>query len=260
MKNIILFSLLFSLVLFSCEKVIDLDLMSSDTMYVLEGAVTSGDSAHYLSITTSIPFNQSNDFPIVDNATVTLTDNLGNTAAMIHIGEGIYEAQNYIAFDGRTYTMTAKIGERTFTSTVAIPFTVTLFGAVVLPSSFFGQVGNLIVPGFQDPAQYKNYYRFRYQEKDSIDNDSGDIISNDDISNGQVNQQPFIGAYLPASGDTVIYTMWGIDKSVYDFLYSKETNTSGNSGAPANPVSNWSGDALGYFTAHNVQQIEIIIP
>ncbi len=260
MYKILIISFLFSFALGSCTKVIDLDLNSSETKYVLKGEVISGDSTHHLSITTTIPFDEPNVFPGISDAVVTLSDDFGNSAAMLHIGNGVYEAQNFLAFDGRTYTMTAEIGDKTFSSTVTIPYVVPLLGATIIESSFFGQTGNLIVPTFQDPAQYTNYYKFRYYEKDSLDNDSGEILSDDEFSNGQFNQQPFIGNYLPASGDTVVYKMWGIAQSVYKFLYSKDVNTSPNSGAPANPVSNWSGDALGYFTAHNLQQIQIVIP
>jgi|TARA_R110000737_G_scaffold225069_1_gene239904 hypothetical protein len=259
-KNILLFAI-FALIFTSCQKVIDLKLKSSETKYVLKGEVVAGDSTHYLSITTTIPFDQPNAFPGVSGAIVTLSDDLGNSTAMVDAGQGDYFAYNFLAVEGRTYTMTVVIEGETIESTCTMPFTVPLFGAVALPSSFFGLEGNLIVPGFQDPAEYVNYYRFRYFEKDSMDiNDSGDIISDDGVSNGQINQQPFIGGYFPLSGDTVIYRMYGIPESVYTFYFSKQTNTNSGSGSPANPISNWSGDVLGYFTAHNVQEIELVIP
>ena len=260
MKKILYTAMLFSVLFTSCEKVIDLKLNSSETLYVLKAEVVAGDSTHQLSITTTIPFDQSNNFPGVQGALVTLTDNLGNTCTMVEVGNGIYEAQNFLAVEGRTYTMKAVIGDKTFESTTTIPNTVPLLGALVIPSSFFGAQGNLIVPTFQDPAEYRNYYRFRYFEKDSVNNDSGDLLSNDDITNGQINQQPFIGNYLPISGDTVVYRMYGIDESVYTFFFSKQTNTNSGSGAPANPISNWTNNALGYFSAQNFQEIEVVIP
>jgi hypothetical protein len=258
-KSFYIFALV-ALLFSSCQKVIDLDLKSSETKYVLKGEVNSGDSTHTLSITTTISFDQKNDFPGVSGALVTLADNLGNSTVMIDLGSGNYVAQNFMAYDGRTYTMKVEVVDGLFESTVTIPYLVPLLGALPLPSSFFGVEGNLIVPGFQDPAEYINFYRFRFFEKDSLQNDSGDIISDDVITNGQINQQPFIGNYFPLSGDTVIYRMYGIPKSVYTFYFSKQTNTNSGSGSPANPISNWSGDVLGYFTAHNFQEIELIIP
>lgn len=253
---IVLFAILFT----SCEKVIDLKLTSSETKYVLKGEVLAGDSTHYLSITTTVPFDESNSFPGVSTANVMLTDNLGNSTIMSNVGGGNYRAQNYLAYEGRTYTIKVIIGDKTIESSCLIPYTVSLLGAVAFPSSFFGLQGNLIVPGFQDPIEYKNFYKFRFFEKDSLENDSGDIIADDVISNGQINTQPFIGNYFPISGDTVIYRMYGIDESVHTFFFSKQTNTNSGSGSPANPISNWSGDVLGYFTAHNLQQIQLVIP
>jgi hypothetical protein len=53
-----------------------------------------------------------------------------------------------------------------------------------------------------------------------------------------------------------------IDKGAYDYFYSLDqiTSTNGNSATPANPVSNISGGALGYFSAHTVRKATAVIP
>jgi hypothetical protein len=260
MKKTAFILLLFTWVFSSCEKVIDLDLKTSETKYVLRGNVLAGDILHTLSITTSLPFDELNNFPVITNANVTLSDDLGNSTSMIYDPSlELYIATNYPAYEGRTYTMSVEIDGQTFESTCSLPFLVPFLDVESEKTSFFGQEGYILTPKFQDPAQYKNYYKLRFYEKDSLENDSRVLIANDDLTNGQMNQRPYFGSFFPQIGDTIIYELWGIDATAYTYLFSKETNTSATSGAPANPISNWSNDALGYFSVHNFQQIQFVI-
>jgi hypothetical protein len=50
--------------------------------------------------------------------------------------------------------------------------------------------------------------------------------------------------------DTVQMELDAIDRPVYDYFYTLNQSTlNGQSAAPANPVSNFSNNALGYFCA-----------
>ena len=66
----------------------------------------------------------------------------------------------------------------------------------------------------------------------------------------------------PVSGDTIDIEMQGIDKNIYHYWDGLDQNQS--TGAtltiPANPVSNISNKALGYFSAHTSQRRSIIVP
>lgn len=55
------------------------------------------------------------------------------------------------------------------------------------------------------------------------------------------------------AGDIITVEMQTIGKDVYDYFFSLDQTLSQSVATPANPVSNISGDALGYFSAHNVQ-------
>ncbi len=253
MKKILFVGFLCSIGLFSCRKVIDLELKDSEPQFVLKGEVNAGDSVHTLLITKSVAFDQANVFPGVVGATVVLTDNLGNTETLVDMGNGEYKTTNFPAINGRSYTFTVTSEGKTFESTSTIPGLVTLTDLDFLPSNFFGDTGFIIIPKFLDPAGVKNSYLFYFYNASSPEDNSGFIISNDDFADGKLNQQPFFGNWSPKLGDTVVYNMWGIDEDVYKYYFSFEQNTSGNSGAPANPVSNWSNNALGYFTAQSPQ-------
>lgn len=260
MNKFLYIGILLSLAFFSCRKVIDLKLKDSEPQFVLKGEVNAGDSVHVVSITKSVSFNASNVFPGVTGANVILSDNIGNSETLTDLGNGKYTTVNFMAVPGRTYTLTVTAEGTTFVSVSTIPQTVPLTDVEFLPTSFFGDTGFILVPKFVDPFGVKNFYRFNFFNPDNEEEDAGFVISDDGFSDGQENQQPFFGSWTPQSGDTVVYRMWGIDENVFKYYFSFDQNTNGNSGAPANPVSNWSNNALGYFTAQNFQSIVVVAP
>ncbi len=260
MKNILFILLAAAVTLVSCRKVIDLDLKETDPQFVLKGEVNAGDSVHTLNITKSAAFDQDNVFPGVVGANVVLSDNFGNSETLVDLGNGNYETVNFPALEGRTYTFTVVVEGKTFIANSTIPGLVPLFDVDFIPSNFFGDTGFIMVPKYVDPAGIKNSYLYYFYNKNDDLENSGYIIGNDDFADGKLNEQPFFGNYTPDAGDTVIYQMFGIDENVYKYYFSFQQNTDGNSGAPANPVSNWSNSALGYFTAQNFQEIEVVAP
>ncbi|MFT5581894.1 MAG: hypothetical protein ACI9G9_001155 [Psychromonas sp.] len=259
----LLFILIVAGSLFSCEKVIDLKLRSSEAKYVIKAEVNAGDSIHFVRITKSIPFDQENVFPNVTDAVVALSDNQGNSEVLLSIGNGVYRTDNFKAFDEVQYTVEVKHQDKVFVATSIIPKTVNLDEVIATESEFFGQTSFVLTPRFLDLAGIRNYYGFVYS-KVTVDfskqASSNLILRDDEFSDGQYNQQPLFGNYAPQAGDTVEVIMIGLDESAFEFYFSKETNTSPDSGAPANPVSNWSNGALGYFTAQNLQKRTIEIP
>jgi hypothetical protein len=101
----------------SCEKVIQVDLNSVDPKFVINAAIIEGQADHFISITRSLNFDQATTFPKVDNAVVTVTDNLGNSATFQSIGDGRYQVSNYLGVTGRNYTITVQVDGETFTAT-----------------------------------------------------------------------------------------------------------------------------------------------
>jgi hypothetical protein len=64
------------------------------------------------------------------------------------------------------------------------------------------------------------------------------------------------------TGDTVRLEMLCIDQAVYKFWFSLTQSATGNSqsASPANAVTNITGGALGYFSAHTVQSKTLVVP
>ncbi len=62
--------------------------------------------------------------------------------------------------------------------------------------------------------------------------------------------------------DTVLLKMYCVDKNIYNYFFTLAAVTGNNnfrSASPANPNSNISNGALGYFSAHTISQKKIVV-
>ena len=109
MKNILALIVFVALLVSSCTKVIDIKLNENDAQYVIEGFVTLGETTHEISITKTLNISESSSFPVVDNAIVTLSDDLGNSQTMTSIGNGKYQVNSFPVTEGTTYTLSVSI-------------------------------------------------------------------------------------------------------------------------------------------------------
>jgi hypothetical protein len=119
----------------------------------------------------------------------------------------------------------------------------------------------LLTARFLDPANTVNYYRlieFINNEQQQRFN-----VANDELNNGNVIDYSF----RPQGGnDTIMVkganvTVWleSIDKGVYEYFRTAGRD-GGQSASPANPTSNFSNGALGYFSACAMTQKGIKVP
>jgi hypothetical protein len=257
---------LFLLLMSSCEKVINIDLKDSDPLYVIEGAVTDGESIHTIKISKSIVFSSVNTFPGVSGAIVTLSDDLGNSEVLVESTPGVYLSSTLLGLEGHTYVLDVKIDGKNFVSTSTIPSKVNLDLLFFIDDNFGGNGGKIAVPIRQDPIGIKNNYKFdmqvsRFKENKGWEKESSILIQNDDFSDGQINQQPLfgsLGAFF--QNDTCKVDMFCIDKNIYQYFYSLSLNGPNGAATPANPTSNISGGCLGYFTAQTKQTLTIVVP
>lgn len=249
----------------SCTKVINIDLKDSEPKYVVEGEVNKGELNHIITITQTIKFSETNSFPKVSGAIVTLSDNVGNSEILTEISAGKYMSSTILGVEGNTYTLSIKINEKEFISISTMPYQVNLDQMTFIEASFGSDGGKVAIPIRQDPAGIKNYYRFdiavsRFSKNEGWIRDSSIIIQDDEFSDGVITQQPIfgtIGAFMP--NDTCRVSMMCIDENVYKYFYSLSLNSEGGAATPANPISNFSGGCLGYFTAQTKQTFEVVV-
>jgi hypothetical protein len=249
----------------SCEKEIELDLNSSNPKYVIEGEIPQNELAT-VKITKTVNFSDSNNFPTVKGAIVTITDEIGTTEQLIETSTGIYKTQKLKGSEGKTYTLSVKADGNTFTAKSTMPKAVKLTGLKTSLSSFAppgaSSSDNYIVfPQFIDPAALGYSYRFIQIRNGELDKSI--IIANDNIGNGKPNSRPIFSQNFDIKlGDTITVEMRCIDVPVYDYFFSLNAiqgNGPGGGTTPTNPVSNISGGALGYFSAFTGEKVSAVV-
>lgn len=249
--------LLLTLIFTACSKVIDVDLNSADPQYVVEGAVTKGETVHRIAITRTLNFDEVGPFPAVNNAVVTISDDAGNSEVLTLVEPGIYATANLLGVEGRIYTITVSVDGKVFTAQSTMPVQVPYTELTVFPVVFGSDTINTLIPQRVDPAGIANYYQFNtYQNGERLE---GIQIQDDEFTDGQEQLQPlFLGEF--ETGDTAKVTMFCIDKPVFKYFFSLDASNSGNSSAPANPVSNFGKVCLGYFSARTSETHSVVIP
>ena len=117
--------ILSALALMSCEKEIELDLNSADPKIVIEGQIPQNQTAKII-ITKTVNISDTNVFPAVRAASVSITDNLGNIEQLVETSAGVYQTQKMIGVEGRTYTLSVNAEGKNYTAKTTMPLQVKL--------------------------------------------------------------------------------------------------------------------------------------
>ncbi|MCU7550682.1 DUF4249 domain-containing protein [Chitinophagaceae bacterium LB-8] len=261
----ILCGLSFILGLCSCKKVIDLELKESDIKYVVEGAITNEPGVCKVYLSQSKQFNEDNQFPGVSGAVVTIKDN-GVEFPLMETQPGAYETKLIKGTPGHVYQLTVTISSHTFTASCTMPQPVHL-DSLYISEGPFGQFDFATIQ-YKDPKDLNNRYRF-VQYVNGV-KDPAIFLENDEFTNGNsITMQLDNGVNKKddprniRSGDEVTVEMLCLDEVIYKYWYSLDAgggDGSGSIAAPANPLTNISGGALGYFSAHTISRQKVIAP
>lgn len=239
----------------SCEKVIDVDLNDTEQKVVIEGFILRGDTVQRVRITKTQNFDESTAPPAVDNASVTVIDNLGNAVSFTSVGNGWYEATNYPGVEGRTYTLTAVVDGNSYSGSSTMPFYQPFEDLYVELFPFGPDTLISVVPAHYDQAGIPNFYQFHVYVNG--ERDKSIFIQNDQFTDGNLVIEPLFVSEVEI-GDTVRVDLFCIDKPIHTYFNQLGSNSS-SSATPANPVSNLSGGCVGYFSARTFDTRTIIV-
>jgi hypothetical protein len=251
-----------SIVCISCDKIVDIDLNSSSPRIVIEGTISDHAGPYFVTLSQTVNFDETNVFPPITGASIVMSDTLGNSELLIETMPGIYKTSSMQGIPGRTYTLIVTKDGKEYIATSTIPDPV-MIDSLSVQNQIFGRDRTKVIKvQFRDPPDVKNYYRF-VEVKNSVEQ-KFIFLYDDRVQNGNaITSTLFADEDTLRTGDSVLVFLQCIDKGVFDYFRTMRQASGGGgpqAASPANPVSNFTNGALGYFNAYAVRSKLIIIP
>ena len=241
-------SLLFCLniVLSSCEKDIDIDYHQVPSLYVVEAYVNNTNMEARISRTNNMDDNRTKSD--ISNAKVIVTGDDGSSERLNYLSNGRYYSKSK-GIPGVTYTITIDLDGEHFTSTSTMQNkpTINSFRVVrkKIATEWF-QIGELKFP---DLPNEDNWY-FMHIYRNDLGYRWAVLDDRNDPNNERQQLFTFFregegGSDVLRDGDKLRIELYTIDQRAYDYLFSMQMME--NTGT--NPIPNFSGGCLGYFSA-----------
>ncbi|WP_254244764.1 DUF4249 family protein [Hymenobacter sp. BRD67] len=227
-----------------------------------------------MKLSQSVDFTQTNIFPAVSGAVITLSDDAGHSETLSETSvAGQYQGRTVLGQPGRRYTLRVQAGGQSYVAASTLPAPVVPLTGLHAQKSNSGNNIQL-VPEYQDPAGVPNFYLFR-QYRNGLLNPAI-FLQDDEFTDGKANIRALGGGGRGnsgggsgtdvnklATGDSVRVEMQNIDSTAYGYFRTLNLLLQNNpllSTTPANPRTNFSGGAQGYFSAHSRRQRTLIVP
>lgn len=275
MKKINIILIMSLILLSSCTKVIDFDLNSSMPRLVVEGSITTETKSHIVKLTKTSNYYYSQSAPVVSGAEVSISD--GSNIFILTeqpAGSGIYKTADNVAGQlNKTYTLTIVSEGETYTATSRLDPVAPIDSIQVkqLFESYFGWTDSSYTlslfttePAGNEPDYY--FWKFSINNIPQTDTLRKVAFQADDLINGSpIVDVPVFS--IPQNtihiGDTVTLYQYSTDKNYIDFImgFMYETDWRGTpfDGPPANPPTNLSNGAVGFFYASDVTNSSCIV-
>lgn len=253
-----------------CEKVITLDLKASAPRLSIEGNLADDGQPCTVLLARSVNYTETNTFPAVSGAVVTLSDDAGGFETLRETSTpGQYRGRSVLGLSGRRYTLRVETDGQAYVAASTLPAPVVPLTGLRAQKSVIGTTIQAL-PEYLDPAGTRNYYLFRQYRNGLLNKVI--YLQNDEFTDGKPNGRGLGaggggGATADAdklvAGDSLRVEMRNVDADVYEYFRTFNLTLQGGgtaTAAPSNPKSNFSGNVLGYFSAHSVRRRTILVP
>jgi hypothetical protein len=255
------------LMLTACTEVIQVDLNASDPQVVVEAHIDETGKA-LVRLRWSVNFEADNEFPAVEGADVRIEDEFGNNTQLAEVSPGKYSFSQLQAKQGQSYRLVIYAGEKLITAEDRMPKSVKMDSLTIRRFKFpFDNVGERFdslqlleaVVWYTDPVLEKNQYRILEYRNDTLKTIS---LTDDRFNNGKSIAYSIVSFREPLKpGDKLLIEFQSVSRPVYDYLFGFSGAGGGPfSSSPSNPVTNLRGTRLGYFSAHTVHRLGLMVP
>lgn len=265
-----------ALFLAGCDIPIDLDIQQTPPQMTIEALVTDRPGKQFVRLTLSTGFYDESGAVGITDAVVTLRDDLGSNVSFIHYtgtdtdSVGLYlPPAGYAGQIGRTYTLTIQTQSRVFEATDKLTRVTSIDSLAYRPNRFVqddppldGKIYELLIYA-KEPQDTKDYYMVKYYRNDSLTyNGDTDVYVLDDYGVGEsIDGIP--STVLFAIDDKAGLEMYSLSRDGFLFYNDLVTIMNSDGGMfsppPANPRTNFSGGALGFFQVSAVSSREVVL-
>ena len=240
--------------LFSCEKEIPMDYHQVEPLYVAEAMMTQEGTKVQVSTTQNVTDNSRSEH-YVDNATVVIRSKKEDYSETLKFTNNGTYTSSWKAQPGYTYDIDISVDGKHFTSSS------TMQEAPVMKSFRFVWTkmlserilfGDLHIADTPDKKSYyfmhiyRNGVGYRWAVMNDDKDPNGDLQQLFQCSTEKKMDEGDNDALH--DGDKIRLEIRAIDKLSYDYLYSMQVMDN----AGTNPIANFTGGCLGYFSAYYV--------
>lgn len=261
MKNLLF--LLPIILFFSCEKVIDVELNEANENLAIEAKFNTETKEINVLISKTTAYFNPEDIEFVSDAVVRVSNEKGNIQELELNGNGNYSTVvNFDLSDSLTLEVEHDLG--IFSSTAEVVQTASLnsiefikgTGPLALPDGEY-----LIRVLIADDVEEENYYMFETVKNGMpLASFRGYDVIDDLLATNGLIDYIFVGN-THSVGDTVNLSLLSLNEAAYKYYGDLAQLQSEGlaSASPANPVNNWSNNALGYFMVFAPTDYTIVI-
>lgn len=266
-KFFLLITLVF--IMFSCQKVVVLDLNTAETKLVIEGNITTDPGPQTVFVSTSGSVYTAEGIEPVGNATVMIKDETGQVDTLEMYTAGLYYTYDLTAKENVEYNIEVQYNSKIYTGSEVFPVEKKIDSLwQVVNEGIFGNGLNEdgdttynIYCRFKDPEETLDYYRIVVYINDTlVQSGFGSyLVFDDELINGQLYDYEITGTGA-IKGDNLKIELQSTGYNTYVYYTGLNDALSGGLGStPYNPISNLSNDALGYFGAYATDSAFITI-
>ena len=268
----------------ACERLIQIDTPEELENISIESWVSTEDRPWEIRITRSQAYYQQDSAKGELDALVIISDDAGLSDTLQAIGAGRYRSKvSRPAVPGRTYQLSVRLDGQEYTASDYCRFQYpidTLAAYYLKENNGFIQKGWYVFEQAQEWEAPGDYYEWFIYRNDTLIQDFGIITDEDQFRDNSyfnlnidrndplkgidqgILPRPFPLRFEPGDSVEVIQTC--INRGYYDFLQEVQrqlSNTGGPfSSPPANPNSNISNGAYGYFSVVNTVRAKAVVP